>query len=164
MDILGRAVSFACRRHQAQMRNDGKTPYVAHPVRVMLSVLREFAEPDAETLAAAVLHDTIEDTATDFDDLAREFGERVASYVALLTKDKRLPEGEREARYFEGLRAAPRPVKLCKIADTLDNLRDASPEKRKKAEAKARKLVEIFGGDPGVERALRILVAEGNIQ
>ena len=90
------------------MRADGATPYFAHPVRVMLSVVRELGEADPETLAAAALHDTVEDTTTDFDALAGEFGETVARYVALLTKDKRLPEKEREDRYFSDLAAAPR--------------------------------------------------------
>lgn len=161
MDHVPAAISFAVRKHQGQMRKDGRTPYAAHPVRVMLAVLREFGETDPDTLAAAVLHDTIEDTTADRDDIAREFGETVAGYVAILTKDKRLPEEEREDRFFAALAAAPRPVRLVKVADTLDNLRDArSGGNREKTLAKARRLVEIYGGDPSLERALGVLRAE----
>jgi (p)ppGpp synthase/HD superfamily hydrolase len=163
MDLLPRAISFACRRHQGQTRKDGETPYVAHPMRVMTSILREFGEADPEALAAAALHDTVEDTATDFDDLAREFGETVARYVALLTKDKRLPEEERERRYFEGLRSAPAPVKLCKIADTLDNLRDAAAGvggNLDKTRKKAERLFDMWEADPACARALAVLRAE----
>lgn len=162
-DMVVKAISYAARRHRGQTRKDGVTPYAAHPMRVMLSVLREFGEADPETLAAAVLHDTIEDTSTDFDAVAEEFGAKVAGYVALLTKDKRLPEEEREDRYFEGLAGAPRPVRLCKIADTLDNLRDAAGPgggNREKTLGKARRLLTIFGGDPSLERALGVLRAE----
>jgi len=90
MPIVLRAISFAAERHLGQFarRQDAvlRAPGARHD-----DVLREFGEGDPETLAAAALHDTIEDTATDFDDLAREFGATVAQYVGFLTKDKRLP-------------------------------------------------------------------------
>ena len=163
LDPVLKAISFAARRHRTQMRKDGETPYVAHPIRVMLTVLRELGGTDPETLAAAALHDTIEDTNTDRDDIAKEFGETVATYVALLTKDKRLPEERREHDYFEGLRRAPVPVKLCKVADTLDNLRDAKVGPGgdlEKTIGKAEKLFEIFGGDPALKSALEVLRRE----
>jgi (p)ppGpp synthase/HD superfamily hydrolase len=116
------------------------------------------AVEDPDTLAAAALHDTIEDTTTDYDEITEQFNPTVARYVALLTKEKRLPAEERDARYFEGLAAAPPAVKLCKIADTIDNLRDvAGGGRREKALAKARMLVGMFGGDPALERALAVL-------
>jgi guanosine-3',5'-bis(diphosphate) 3'-pyrophosphohydrolase len=102
---------------------------------------------DWEVLAAAVLHDTIEDTTTDYDEILERFGPRVAGFVALLTKDKRLPEEEREERYFAALAAAPLEVKLCKLGDTYDNLTDSrslTPEGRRKAVAKAEKLLAAF--------------------
>lgn len=148
MDIVRRAISFAAQRHYGQMRKDRITPYVAHPFRVLLLLRDQFDVRDPEVLAAGVLHDTIEDTTTDYDDLLREFGARVAGFVATLTKDKRLEDGERERRYFEDLRAAPVEVKLCKLADSLDNVLDAAalpPDGRDKAVRKARHLLEIVG-------------------
>jgi len=162
MPIVSRAISFAAERHVGQLRKNGKTPYFAHPVRVMTIVLREFGENDPETLATAVLHDTIEDTTTDFDDIAREFGRPVAEAVGFLTKDKRLPEVEREESYFEGLARSSRAVRLVKIADTLDNLRDARSGHGNTAKTveKAERLFAIFGGDASVRHALEILRGE----
>ena len=145
--LLLEAISFAARKHQGQMRKDGRTPYFAHPVRVMTILLTEFGVTDPEVLAAAVLHDTIEDTTTDYDDIAERFGQRVAWFVSLLTKDARLPEEDREPRFLADLAAAPLEVKLCKLADTYDNLIDSkalSPAGRQKAIDKAKKLLAAF--------------------
>jgi len=144
------ALSFAARRHEGQVRKDGRTPYIAHPARVLAIMSIVFGVEDPETLAAAVLHDTIEDTTTDRDDLIEHFGPRVAEFVALLSKDTRLPEPEREARYLATLAAAPLEVKLCKLADTYDNMIDSSclPEAlRAKKRREARRLIELF--EPG---------------
>ncbi|MBI2898573.1 MAG: bifunctional (p)ppGpp synthetase/guanosine-3',5'-bis(diphosphate) 3'-pyrophosphohydrolase [Planctomycetes bacterium] len=150
MSLVAQAVTFAAQRHHGQMRKDRITPYVAHPFRVLFILRDLFDVKDPETLAAGVLHDTIEDTTTDHDDLLRHFGPRVAGFVTLLTKDKRMREEERERAYFEGLRTAPVEVKLCKLADSLDNVmdRDAlAPEGREKALKKARLLIQTF--EPG---------------
>lgn len=144
---LLKAISFAAQRHQGQMRKDKATPYVAHPMRVATLLTQEFGVRDPDVLCAALLHDTIEDTTTDRDDLTKEFGAKVAGWVALLTKDKRLPEDERERKYFDGLAGACVEVKLCKLGDTLDNLLDVKSlerEKQEKALGKARHLVELF--------------------
>lgn len=122
--LLPRAISFAARAHQGHFRKDNATPYFAHPVRVM-ALVRHFGCDDPEVLAAAVLHDTIEDTRTDFEDLAEEFSPRVAELVSLLSKDARLPEPAREREYFQRLRAGPAEALLCKLCDTLDNLRES---------------------------------------
>jgi (p)ppGpp synthase/HD superfamily hydrolase len=162
MDTLPLAISYAARKHRNHMRKDGETPYISHPMRCMLSIIREFGESDADTLAAAILHDTIEDTSADADEIAEQFGKTIAGYVATLSKDKRLLEDEREEAFFAALAKAPRPVRLCKIADTLDNLRDAKQGKGnvEKTRQKAEKLFEIYGGDPTVKKALDILRAE----
>ncbi len=158
MDLVLKAVSYAAWKHQGQIRKDGRTPYAAHPMRVLLTVVRELGESDPDTLAAAALHDTIEDTTTDLDDLVKEFNETVAGYVALLTKDKRMPEEPREDAYFAGLAAAPRAVKLVKIADSIDNLRDSGQGgNRVKSLAKAERLIRIFSDDPSLAPALELL-------
>jgi guanosine-3',5'-bis(diphosphate) 3'-pyrophosphohydrolase len=119
------AVSFAARAHLGQLRKDGRTPYASHPFRVCLVVRQVFGIADPAVLAAAVLHDTIEDTPTDFDDLEERFGAEVAGWVALLTKDMRLPEPQREQTYRAALAAAPWQVKVCKLGDVYDNLLDS---------------------------------------
>lgn len=145
--LLLNAISFAARAHQGQFRNDGQTPYTSHPFRVVAILSRLFGVDDLETLAAAVLHDTIEDTKTDHDELSEHFGGRVADFVAALSKDKRLPEDERERAYHDGLAAAPVEVQLCKLADVYDNLIDSAgmdAKQRQKKIGKARQAVEIF--------------------
>ncbi len=159
-DLLARADRFAEERHRHHFRNDGVTPYVEHPRAVMAILRHELGVADAGALAAALLHDTIEDTRTDYDDLAARFGRRVAEFVAALTKDKRLPEPRREREYFARLARSPLPVKLCKIADTIHNLRDANPEKRPKALLKARRLLRTFARSRGAARAVDLLRGE----
>jgi guanosine-3',5'-bis(diphosphate) 3'-pyrophosphohydrolase len=123
LNSLYEAIAFAARAHQGQLRKDGRTPYVSHVFRVCMVVRDLFGISDPKVLMAAVLHDTVEDTTTDFDDL-REFGEDVARWVALLSKDKRLPEERREEAYTAGLVGAPWEVRICKLADIYDNLSD----------------------------------------
>src|SRR5688572_20542113 len=159
-DLVAKADALAEKKHRHQYRKDGKTPYVEHPRGVMKIVRDEFGLEDAETLAAALLHDTIEDTTTDYDELEEKFGRKVASWVAVLTKDKRLPEARREREYFDGLRRGPLPAKLCKIADTLHNLRDSDDRKRPKAVKKGKKLLAIFKGVAALKRPLAILRGE----
>lgn len=126
VESLLKAVSFAARAHQHQWRKDGLTPYAAHPMRVSMIVRHVFGVEDERILTAALLHDTIEDTTTDYEDIAEAFGPEVAGWVATLTKDMRLPEQEREAAYLRVLAAADWPVVVCKLADIFDNLTDSS--------------------------------------
>jgi len=136
------------------------TPYVEHPKGVLIILREEFGVTDVDTLLAALLHDTIEDTATDFDEVCERFGRRVAGLVAALTKDKRLPEAKREREYFAQLSRAPLAARLCKIADSLYNVRDSDKAHRPKAAKKARKLLQIYRGARGLERPLAILRLE----
>lgn len=122
--LFARAVCFAARAHEGHLRKDGRTPYIAHPFRVAMLVRDAFGCHDEAALAAAVLHDTLEDTRTDYDDLCEAFGAEVASMVASLSKDRRQPEPEREVAYDEGLARADWRVRLIKAADVCDNLAD----------------------------------------
>ena len=117
---------MAARFHLHGLRKDGCTPYVAHVFRVMMTVRDLFGCDDPETLCAAVLHDTIEDTPADFDDVEEGFGPTVAELVAALTKNMLLREDRREADYDERLARADWRARLVKLADVYDNLCDAS--------------------------------------
>jgi guanosine-3',5'-bis(diphosphate) 3'-pyrophosphohydrolase len=152
------AVSFAARAHKHQWRKDGQTPYAAHPFRACLVLRTVFGIDDTEVLTAAVLHDTIEDTNTDCDDLIRTFGPRVAGWVALLSKDKRLPDQRRETEYRARLAAADWQVKACKLADVFDNLMDCvhSAAFRKRTVARSRYYLEVLN-DPRVAKAHEIV-------
>jgi len=160
LGLLAAADEFAAWKHRHQFRRDGVTPYINHPRGVMAILRDEFGVSEIDTLAAGLLHDTIEDTATDYDEIRERFGRKVADLVAVLTKDKRLPEAKREREYFAQLARAPLPVRLCKIADSLYNVRDSDPKHRPKAVAKARKLLSIFRRARGLDRPLDILRKE----
>src|SRR3954470_24972191 len=139
--IVFDAVGFAAGAHRHQLRKDRETPYVSHVFRVCLVVRHVFGFDDPRMLAAAILHDTIEDTATDCDDIVEHFGPEVARWVAALTKDMRLPHDEREAAYLRVLETAEWQVKVCKLADLYDNLGDAhhlSAEARNRTARKSR--------------------------
>jgi (p)ppGpp synthase/HD superfamily hydrolase len=118
------AAAFSARAHDGQLRKDQKTPYVSHVFRVCLIVRDLFGFDDPRMLMTALLHDTVEDTTTDFDEIAEKFSPEIAQWVALLTKDKRLAEDEREAAYLRQLTTAPWQVQACKLADVYDNLTD----------------------------------------
>jgi (p)ppGpp synthase/HD superfamily hydrolase len=135
------AVAYAARAHRHQLRKDDQTPYASHVFRVCLILRHVFDIADERILTAAVLHDTLEDTTTDYDDVHELFGAEVAGWVALLSKDKRLQEGERETSYMARLSKAPWQVKACKLADMYDNLIDSThlrPEQRAKTERRLR--------------------------
>lgn len=119
------AISFAARAHRHQLRRDGRTPYAAHVVRVAMAISQVFECRDETTITIAILHDVIEDTTTDYDDIASRFGEEVARGVAALTKNMALPEKKREADYDHRLEQASWRVRLVKLADVYDNLCDS---------------------------------------
>ncbi|HMF18803.1 MAG TPA: HD domain-containing protein [Gemmataceae bacterium] len=127
------AAAFAARAHMGQFRKDKETPYVSHVFRVCLVAREIFGISDQRVLMTALLHDTVEDTTTDFDDLEEHFGRDIAEWVAFLSKDKRLQEQQREQAYIDHLAQAPWQVQACKLADIFDNLMDLGqlpPERR----------------------------------
>jgi (p)ppGpp synthase/HD superfamily hydrolase len=113
---------------------------------------------------AALLHDTVEDTTTDYDDLAARFGNEVADWVAVLSKDKRLPEPEREETYANQLAGAGWQVRVCKLADVYDNLMDsqAAPlDTRDKVLQNARRYLKCLKSDlPEQAQGPWIMVSE----
>ena len=139
-DVVFKAAAFAARAHRNQIRKDGETPYFSHPVRVCLVVRQVFGFDDPNMLAAALLHDTVEDTTTDCDDIIEQFGPIVAKWVSVLSKDKRRPHDEREEEYAANLVSADWQAKVLKLADLYDNLGDSQtfgPEQRRKTVKKS---------------------------
>jgi (p)ppGpp synthase/HD superfamily hydrolase len=123
-DRLARAATFACKAHDGQTRDDGKTPYAIHLFRVV-EYLRSIAmERDEDVLCAGFLHDTIEDTGHTFDSVAGPFGPIVASLVTELTNDNRLPKAQRRAAMIEHIPHISPRAKRIKLADRLDNVTD----------------------------------------
>jgi guanosine-3',5'-bis(diphosphate) 3'-pyrophosphohydrolase len=152
------AISFASRKHLNQYRKDKETPYIAHPFRVAMTVRDVFGVGDPVALSAAVLHDVIEDTTADYDELAEAFGTEVAGVVAALTKDMRMEETVREAAYDRQLTAAPWQARLVKLADVYDNFLDCpNVQMKAKALTKARRAIACAGNDAKLALAVREL-------
>ena len=147
-----RAVALSARVHGHQMRKDGKTPYASHPFRVAMTIATVFGERDPEVLAAALLHDVIEDCDVDYDQLLDTFSRNVADYVAVMTKDMRLEEPIRESAYDKQLADGPWQGRLIKLADAFDNLHDATPEMRPRMIARARRAIAL-ASDGGLREA-----------
>lgn len=155
------AASFAAVAHRHQVRKDGVTPYVAHVFRVAMIVRDLFGCDDPVCLAAALLHDVIEDTGADYDELEERFGGEVADCVAALTKNMALPEKDREAEYDARLAAADWRARLVKLADQYDNLWDVCggdeafcKRARKRAE-RALKLAEPDANNEHIRRGIK---------
>ncbi|MBL4698160.1 MAG: HD domain-containing protein [Phycisphaerales bacterium] len=126
------AASYAARAHNHQFRKDKKTPYIAHPFRVALVLGQVFGCTNEVALCAALLHDTIEDTRTDYDAIEKRFGREIADCVAVLTKNMLLRESKREADYDKRLAIGPWQGRLVKLADVYDNGLDIPKESMKK--------------------------------
>jgi (p)ppGpp synthase/HD superfamily hydrolase len=117
---LRRALAFARARHADQTRRGSDTPYWVHLVRVTMEVAR-WGRGTPSVLLAALLHDTLEDTATTEGELRAGFGDEVAELVSWLTAPS---DGVGLRHYYARLAAdAPPGVRLLKLADRVDNLR-----------------------------------------
>lgn len=125
--LLMSALRFAADKHRNQRRKDrGASPYINHPIEVASVLATAGGITDAVTLAAAILHDTIEDTETTAGELAERFGGEVCALVLELTDDKRLPKAERKRLQIEHAAAASHRAKLIKMADKICNVRDVT--------------------------------------
>jgi len=120
------AVQFAAEKHRLQRRKDADaSPYVNHPIEVA-GTLARVGVTDREVLLAAILHDTIEDTATTRLELASRFGLRVASLVAEVSDDKTLPKAERKRLQVLHAGTLSHGAKLIKLGDRICNVRDVA--------------------------------------
>jgi GTP diphosphokinase / guanosine-3',5'-bis(diphosphate) 3'-diphosphatase len=121
------AVAFAAHKHRNQRRKDAEaSPYINHPIALANVLANEGGVEDERTLIAAVLHDTVEDTETTEQELAREFGADIAGIVLEVTDDKSLPKAERKRLQVEHAVTISRRAKLVKLADKISNLRDVA--------------------------------------
>jgi GTP diphosphokinase / guanosine-3',5'-bis(diphosphate) 3'-diphosphatase len=162
-DIAGivAAAAFAAQRHSAQRRKDVEaSPYINHPLALAHLLASIGGVTDPMVLKAALLHDTLEDTETTYDELVEHFGEQVASVVAEVTDDKSLPKARRKELQIEHAPHKSSAAALVKLADKTCNLRDvaSSPpadwpiERRREYFDWARRVVDAL---PAVNPALR---------
>ena len=125
--LLQRAMEFAAMKHTGYCRKGGTIPYFTHVMEAMEIVSR--MTEDEEIRAAAVLHDTLEDTPTTKEELIHFFGQRVADLVAAESEDKRRdrPEAEtwleRKLETIRHLETANTEIRMLTLGDKLSNIR-----------------------------------------
>lgn len=124
---VDKAFWYAVRAHRGQKRKDGVTPYIQHPVEV--AEIAGTMTTDSRVIAAALLHDVIEDTPVKMHDLIRVFGVHIADLVADATENKRPLEPpeetwvKRKKEMILRIGGASKEAKIISLADKLSNLR-----------------------------------------
>jgi (p)ppGpp synthase/HD superfamily hydrolase len=119
-----KAADFAARRHVNQRRKGAAgEPYVNHLAEVAMLLATATEGGDAALVAAGFLHDTLEDTPTEYEELLAFFGSDVADLVAAVTDDKSLPKKERKRLQIEHAPKASERARMLKLADKISNLR-----------------------------------------
>lgn len=122
MDLIEKAINFAAKAHKDQTRKGTEIPYITHPFAV--GMLLQKAKCSEEVIAAGILHDTLEDTETSFEDLTERFGVRVANLVlAASENDKSLPWEKRKQHTIHRLKDASVEELQVIVADKLHNLK-----------------------------------------
>ena len=120
-----KAAHFAAQKHRDQRRKDKHvSPYIIHPISVALAITQIGGVDDPEILAAALLHDTLEDTETTPEELEAEFGKKVCEYVLDVSDDKTLPKDERKIRQIEHAKKISKGAALIKLGDKISNVTD----------------------------------------
>ena len=162
-DLLMKALSFAAYKHRHQSRKGVKPiPYINHPIAVADLIVRTGHVSDPEIIAAALLHDTVEDTKTTPEELEAEFGPVISQMVAELTDDKKLEFAERKRRQIDHAPSLSQRARIVKLADKTCNLRDVAIDPPAKWNLKrkqeyfdwAKQVVDkIRGANPALEAA-----------
>lgn len=125
LSLIIAALSFASEKHRDQRRKDQEaTPYINHPIEVARLLHEVGGITDGATLAAALLHDTVEDTDTTSDCLLDLFGEEVAALVMECSDDKTLAKEVRKQQQIEHAPKISSKAKQIKLADKISNVRD----------------------------------------
>jgi guanosine-3',5'-bis(diphosphate) 3'-pyrophosphohydrolase len=146
-EAVARAFEFACDRHADQLRRSGDE-FITHPVGV--AQICAGMRLDTETLCAALLHDTVEDTSASLEEIGAEFGAEIAQLVDGVTKLTGMTFESRDERQAENYRkmmvamATDVRVILIKLADRLHNMRTLGALPKQKQTAKARETLEIY--------------------
>ena len=126
-NLVLKAAKFAALKHRDQRRKDVESsPYIIHPISVALVIADIGGIEEPEILAAALLHDTLEDTDTSVSELDEIFGETVRQYVEEVTDDKSLPKEERKQKQIEHAATLSRGATLIKLGDKISNVSDVT--------------------------------------
>ena len=121
--MIDKAIAFATKAHKGQLRKGTHLPYILHPMEVGMIVSR--MTDDQEIIAAAVLHDTVEDCdGVSLELIQEEFGEKVARIVAAESEDKSKTWMERKAHTIDFLKnETMKDAKIVALGDKLSNIR-----------------------------------------
>jgi GTP diphosphokinase / guanosine-3',5'-bis(diphosphate) 3'-diphosphatase len=146
-ELLARAFRFAAAAHEGQQRRSGEA-FIKHPwgAAMILAELRQ----DEQTIAAALLHDVVEDTETEIDEVRSEFGDEITQLVEGVTKLTRIHFQSREQAEAENYRkmiaamVGDERVILIKLADRLHNMRTIEYLGKQKQLQKARETLEVY--------------------
>lgn len=146
-DMVGRAYQFAKKWHDGQKRKSGE-PFIVHPVEV--AIILASLRMDAETICAALLHDTVEDTDVTLADVSEEFSPNVAQLVDGVTKITRISvesltdeQAETIRKMFVAMSKDIRVI-VIKLADRLHNMRTLSALREDRRIFKAHETLEIY--------------------
>jgi GTP diphosphokinase / guanosine-3',5'-bis(diphosphate) 3'-diphosphatase len=160
--LVLKAMAFAASKHRDQKRKGvEESPYINHPITVAKVLWHEGGVRDPVIIAAALLHDTIEDTQTTPEELSGAFGASVAAVVEEVTDVKWLSKRSRKVLQLARAGRASTRAKQIKLADKICNLRDilASPPKDWSIERKrqyfdwAKRVIDqVRGTNPKLER------------
>lgn len=118
--VVEKAMRIAARAHEGQNRKEGNLPYISHPTMAALKLTKHGFRD--EVIAAALVHDVLEDTDYPPEKMKGELGEDVFEMVLALSEDKSLPWRERKEKYIEAVRNASDEVKAVSAADKVHNL------------------------------------------
>ncbi|MBI3045267.1 MAG: bifunctional (p)ppGpp synthetase/guanosine-3',5'-bis(diphosphate) 3'-pyrophosphohydrolase [Betaproteobacteria bacterium] len=125
--LILKALEFAAHKHRDQRRKDRRaSPYINHPIQLANVLWQEGGVSDPAAVAAALLHDTIEDTETTWQELRGEFGDEIAGVVLEVTDVKWLKKTVRKRLQVAKARHASERARLVKLADKICNLRDVA--------------------------------------
>jgi GTP diphosphokinase / guanosine-3',5'-bis(diphosphate) 3'-diphosphatase len=146
-DLIRKAFDYACDHHAGQLRKSGE-PFIHHPWSV--AQVCAGMKLDSATIAAALMHDVVEDTSAELEQVREEFGDEVALLVEGVTKLSKINFASREQAQAENYRkmimamAQDVRVVLIKLADRLHNMRTIEALPKQKQTAKARETLEIY--------------------
>ena len=147
LEVIQRAYAYADEKHKNQLRKSGE-PYIIHPLAVAEIVAEIGLDTDA--IAAALLHDCLEDTDASFEEISRLFGETVANLVEGVTKLTRVQYSTMEEQQMENLRkmfmAMSKDIRviLIKISDRLHNTRTLQYQTPAKQISKSMETMEVY--------------------
>lgn len=146
-ELIDKAYNYAREMHKTQKRESGE-PYIVHPVEV--AYILATMQIDHEAIVAGLLHDVIEDTATNFEEIKKEFGENVALMVEGVTKLDKIQFENKQEQQIESLRkmflamAKDIRVILIKLADRLHNMRTLKNMPHEKRLQKSKETLEVY--------------------